>query len=682
MRIQNYGDHRGRPHPPNCTCWRCNEERLAKEAAEEEDRRVAEYDRRVAQNQEPGQNQPGRIRNLSPQQPYPAGGSSPSQQSPHPPPPTSSKPGGGQPTQPSQTGTRNPVWPPRSVSPRFRNPHLDICQCPECKEQRARARPKATPTPIASRGTVSPARPPARGPAPSGQSRPARRPARSGLKILLAAVFIVVVALLLFSVAGCGPTSADPDSPPSLTPSPLRETLVAATTPSRGQGEPEETGERPSAQQMDCVGQDFIKKISPDYAANPIRAKEKYVGQRLCFKGTISSFITGKRGNGINVAIGESGVSFALGRSGWGAWAQDQMPRVDSQDLNLTWNEWLRARSVGDTVEAECEIYSIDGPNRTAGKPVLADCKRVVKGVLWTPTPIPTPTFLPCAAVNSGDPHRAWLNIDCSGGKVTVGVVNVLNEFEGFQTLSAEGPPSVSLYFIYNGERWTGEVDSGRWKQRAGEPQSGDSPSLVWEAPPDAVAFILSEWRQHNAVELGVYINGECCVLELSFPLTHPLDPPHVYWRATPAPTSTPVPTLSPTPTSTAVPTPTLTPTPTLPPPAQPTSLPLAARFINMPDSHDGDVFQLWLQFTEPVTLSYKTLRDQAIQAQNGTATETKRWDGRSDLWRVTVEPDGNGDVVITLKAPAGCDAAASVCTESGKALSNSPTVSIPYQQR
>ena len=266
---------------------------------------------------------------------------------------------------------------------------------------------------------------------------------------------------------------------------------------------------------------------------------------------------------------------------------------------------------------------------------------------------------------------------------MTVGAVNVLNEFEGFQTLSAEGPPSVSLYFIYNGERWTGEVDSGRWKQRAGEPQSGDSPSLVWEAPPDAVAFILSEWRQHNAVGIGRVHQRGMLRPRIELPSDPSVGSSGTYIGGRrPAPTSTPVPTLSPTPTSTAVPTPTLTPTPTLPPPAQPTSLPLAARFINMPDSHDGDVFQLWLQFTEPVTLSYKTLRDQAIQAQNGTATETKRWDGRSDLWRVTVEPDGNGDVVITLKAPAGCDAAASVCTESGKALSNSPTVSIPYQQR
>ena len=44
-------------HPPACTCYRCNEERLARETAEEEDRRVAEYDRRMAEVQARSQTQ-------------------------------------------------------------------------------------------------------------------------------------------------------------------------------------------------------------------------------------------------------------------------------------------------------------------------------------------------------------------------------------------------------------------------------------------------------------------------------------------------------------------------------------------------------------------------------------------------------------------------------------------------
>ena len=55
MKIQNYGDWRGdKPgghHPPACTCYRCNEERRRLEASKEEELRVKEYDRRVAETQ-------------------------------------------------------------------------------------------------------------------------------------------------------------------------------------------------------------------------------------------------------------------------------------------------------------------------------------------------------------------------------------------------------------------------------------------------------------------------------------------------------------------------------------------------------------------------------------------------------------------------------------------------------
>ena len=58
VRIQNYGEWKGdKPgghHPPACTCYRCNEERRAEEAAKEEERRAKEYDRRVAEEKARG----------------------------------------------------------------------------------------------------------------------------------------------------------------------------------------------------------------------------------------------------------------------------------------------------------------------------------------------------------------------------------------------------------------------------------------------------------------------------------------------------------------------------------------------------------------------------------------------------------------------------------------------------
>ena len=137
-------------------------------------------------------------------------------------------------------------------------------------------------------------------------------------------------------------------------------------------------------------------------------------------------------------------------------------------------------------------------------------------------------------------------------------------------------------------------------------------------------------------------------------------------------PTRTPVPTPRPTPTTTSTSIPTPAPVPG--------GIPLVAAFLDVPPSHNGDdAVQFGLRFSEPVSLSYKTLRDAAIQAVNGTVRESKRVDKRNDLWMVTVEPEGAEDMVITLTAPADCDDAASVCTEGEKLLANSPVVRVPH---
>ena len=56
MKIPNYGEYekgelRGY-HPPACTCFDCNEVRIALEAAAAEERRMDEYERRLAGVQE------------------------------------------------------------------------------------------------------------------------------------------------------------------------------------------------------------------------------------------------------------------------------------------------------------------------------------------------------------------------------------------------------------------------------------------------------------------------------------------------------------------------------------------------------------------------------------------------------------------------------------------------------
>ena len=106
----------------------------------------------------------------------------------------------------------------------------------------------------------------------------------------------------------------------------------------------------------------------------------------------------------------------------------------------------------------------------------------------------------------------------------------------------------------------------------------------------------------------------------------------------------------------------------------------LTASFTGVPASHDGStIFTFNLSFSEPVAVSYKVLRDQALSASNnGTVRKCRRVDGRNDLWEVHIKPSSNNDITVTLSSPSSdCDDDDAVCTADDKLLSNEPTATI-----
>ncbi len=106
---------------------------------------------------------------------------------------------------------------------------------------------------------------------------------------------------------------------------------------------------------------------------------------------------------------------------------------------------------------------------------------------------------------------------------------------------------------------------------------------------------------------------------------------------------------------------------------------PLTAEFRDAPESHDGeDVFALRIAFSEAVAASYRTLRDHALEVTGGRVREAKRVDGRSDLWRITIEPDSDAEVTVVLPVTNDCDAEGAICTGDGGALSNRVELTIP----
>ena len=83
---------------------------------------------------------------------------------------------------------------------------------------------------------------------------------------------------------------------------------------------------------------------------------------------------------------------------------------------------------------------------------------------------------------------------------------------------------------------------------------------------------------------------------------------------------------------------------------------PLTAEFQDAPDKHLGTgAFTFDIAFSEPISISYKTLRDDSLEVTNGSATRAKRVNGQSDLWEITVEPDSDAAVTVVLPVTEDC---------------------------
>ncbi|MCY4559942.1 MAG: hypothetical protein OXF79_26995 [Chloroflexi bacterium] len=107
---------------------------------------------------------------------------------------------------------------------------------------------------------------------------------------------------------------------------------------------------------------------------------------------------------------------------------------------------------------------------------------------------------------------------------------------------------------------------------------------------------------------------------------------------------------------------------------------PLTAEFTDTPTSHNGQgLFTFELRFNENVSgLSYVTLRDSAFTLDGGRVTKARRLEPPSNVrWEITVRPDGNGEVTITLPATTDCTDTGAICTRDGGKLSNESTTTV-----
>ena len=107
---------------------------------------------------------------------------------------------------------------------------------------------------------------------------------------------------------------------------------------------------------------------------------------------------------------------------------------------------------------------------------------------------------------------------------------------------------------------------------------------------------------------------------------------------------------------------------------------PLTASFGNMPEAHDGaGAFRFRVAFSENIGISYRSLREDAFAVSGGRVTRGRRVDDRRDLFEMTVEPDGDGEVTVTLPAGRECSVSGAICTkgENRRQLTNAPTATV-----
>ena len=103
----------------------------------------------------------------------------------------------------------------------------------------------------------------------------------------------------------------------------------------------------------------------------------------------------------------------------------------------------------------------------------------------------------------------------------------------------------------------------------------------------------------------------------------------------------------------------------------------LRARFRDVPLEHDGSTaFTMQIAFNEPIETTKEQMQ-QALMVTGGAVTSAQKVDGRSTLWEITITPNSNDDVRVSLPRTPSCFTVGAVCTSDGRMLSRSVAVSV-----
>ena len=104
----------------------------------------------------------------------------------------------------------------------------------------------------------------------------------------------------------------------------------------------------------------------------------------------------------------------------------------------------------------------------------------------------------------------------------------------------------------------------------------------------------------------------------------------------------------------------------------------LAVRVSQAPARHDGSApFTVQFQFSEEIAITDEDeFRDDAASASGGSLTAARRVSG--SVWEVTLQPDSNAALVVSLRSGGNCAGTGALCTAGGAPLSHDLDHAVP----
>ena len=107
-------------------------------------------------------------------------------------------------------------------------------------------------------------------------------------------------------------------------------------------------------------------------------------------------------------------------------------------------------------------------------------------------------------------------------------------------------------------------------------------------------------------------------------------------------------------------------------------STPLTVEFAATPYEHDGATpFNVDVRFNDVIATSAEQMRA-GVEITGGSATGAARRDvANQEIWRITVTPSGNSDIVVRVPVTSDCSATAAICASGGRGVSEALATTV-----